>query len=600
MKNDVVKSIYDYLRLHDVSIDDISDIDTSFQTNPTLILGNIFKENILYCDSEIVDSVSIYKWLLLKHVELTKGEWELSKLEIVDHDKDERCGYDEIILKFNSFGDSIQLTISDIDSDYISPNFFDNLNSFSSKYLKGTFKLLETLDQTLAIIYLYGNVLDVVNSLLKSEELARALCAVGNSEYLSVVYNNLGDVPSELCQHFGVELSDKVIDQEETILEDNESIETVDDEAPDSINQRFLDHVYKGNIELTKNDLHEGADVDFMDDIYGGPPIKIAVEQNNFSIVKLLVEHGADVNKKSYYSALSLAALINKNEEITKYLLNHGANPNSYLHSASILNHACYNTDPDTEKAIPLTENDVEIVKLLLNAGADTNGNRGDCPPSPINTPIKANDLNIVQLLLSHGAKLTTMPVLVSAIYCTEQGNHEMLKLLLENGWKPTPKKAKDKYPASPLNYAVASGFIDIVKLLIEYKVNLNYVPNYCPNDMYTSSCHEIHPVSLAIKSNQYEILELLLKNAASPDGSIKRTSIYDVSPIIVAASKNDLIALDLLLQYKVDVNKYNFSIIGEFINFSNQTALDIAIGKGHSEMIKVLNENGAVRREAL
>ncbi|ORY38048.1 ankyrin [Neocallimastix californiae] len=53
------------------------------------------------------------------------------------------------------------------------------------------------------------------------------------------------------------------------------------------------------------------------------------VENGNEAIVKYLVEHGADVNKKDNYGENSLfKACRSGNEAIVKYLVEHGANIN--------------------------------------------------------------------------------------------------------------------------------------------------------------------------------------------------------------------------------------------------------------------------------
>jgi len=83
-------------------------------------------------------------------------------------------------------------------------------------------------------------------------------------------------------------------------------------------------------------------------------PLTIACEKNNETIIKLLVEHGADVNVLADNKTPLLLAYRNNNESILKYLVEHGAVKNM------VLKLAC----KDGKEA---------IVKYLVEYGADVN-----------------------------------------------------------------------------------------------------------------------------------------------------------------------------------------------------------------------------------
>lgn len=123
------------------------------------------------------------------------------------------------------------------------------------------------------------------------------------------------------------------------------------------------------NLEKVKLLTEHGADINYSNFEYG-PVIAVAVSQECIDIVKYLVSQGVDpamtyTNGYSYsgksYSLLN-AAVGNKTTEIAEYLIEQGAD---------------INTQTDSVSGLPLifvalrSEN-IELLKLLIEKGADT------------------------------------------------------------------------------------------------------------------------------------------------------------------------------------------------------------------------------------
>ena len=123
------------------------------------------------------------------------------------------------------------------------------------------------------------------------------------------------------------------------------------------------------NLEKVKLLTEHGADINYSNFEYG-PVIAVAVSQGCIDIVKYLVSQGVDpamtyTNGYSYsgksYSLLN-AAVRNKTTEIAEYLIEQGAD---------------INTQTDSVSGLPLifvalrAEN-IELLKLLIEKGADT------------------------------------------------------------------------------------------------------------------------------------------------------------------------------------------------------------------------------------
>ncbi len=168
------------------------------------------------------------------------------------------------------------------------------------------------------------------------------------------------------------------------------------------------------------------------------PPLINVICHSLVDEVKLLLELGADptIHHNKLYP-LSLA-IENENIDIIRLLLEHRVNPNLY-HEMSPLDTAI---DKENEP----------IIALLVPYGAMLNKHK------KLNTVIDHNKISIMMCLLNH--------------------NYEM--------------------GSAPLNYAIKTDNIEIVRLLIQYKVPLN------------NSLH------CACRFKNMEIVQLLLDNKAN------------------------------------------------------------------------------------
>jgi ankyrin repeat protein len=125
-----------------------------------------------------------------------------------------------------------------------------------------------------------------------------------------------------------------------------------------------------------------------------------SVSARNISIVKLLLDHGADINSKDCggQSVLSSAVIYNSDESIVRLLLEHGADIHAKdYYGKSVL------AGSVVQKSV--SGGNISIVKLLLDHGAEVNSTDrfGD---SALSDAVRQWDRNqyIVRLLLAYGA----------------------------------------------------------------------------------------------------------------------------------------------------------------------------------------------------
>ena len=124
-------------------------------------------------------------------------------------------------------------------------------------------------------------------------------------------------------------------------------------------NQDIFTYVEDGNIQLVKNYINSGYNLNMQDD-NGNTLLIYSTFYNKIRIIELLLNAGANINKQNIngYTALIYAAR-NNNIEIIKLLLNAGADIDKQ------------NKSGDTALIYAAFRNNLEIVEILLDYGAD-------------------------------------------------------------------------------------------------------------------------------------------------------------------------------------------------------------------------------------
>lgn len=160
----------------------------------------------------------------------------------------------------------------------------------------------------------------------------------------------------------------------------------------DLASEEFLNAVQNNKKHVVKAFIGAGIDVNGKDK-YGNTALMKAAMEGHKKIVKMLVNAGAQVNNKNGadYTALKFA-IGGKYKDIVKILLEHDAD----LH------------DQDDWGITPLMEailrkSDKEIVKMLIDAGADVNHRNKDSNTALIWAAANGNK-DIVKMLIDAGA----------------------------------------------------------------------------------------------------------------------------------------------------------------------------------------------------
>lgn len=146
---------------------------------------------------------------------------------------------------------------------------------------------------------------------------------------------------------------------------------------------------YADDVEAAQLLLDRGAFAD-GDVGEGGTVLSYAAEGGNIDVVKLLIDHGADVNAPGELGITPLHRA--KNAEIAQLLIDHGANVHGDCCDTPLLS-AVWNDKND-------------IVKILIDHGADVNAKDID-GHTPLDIAIERGQDEIAALLREHGGVAT-------------------------------------------------------------------------------------------------------------------------------------------------------------------------------------------------
>lgn len=196
-------------------------------------------------------------------------------------------------------------------------------------------------------------------------------------------------------------------------------------------------------------------------------PLIRAARQRNETMVKILIEEGrADVNVKDRDGTTALLHSIStENISMVRILLERGADMNTKNNSGEsalfITVKYCYNQLDD-------------LMKLLLQSGADVNTTNNE--GRSVLTMAVYGSLEGVELLLENGADVNIIDDEGSTALskALERGETAIAELLLRSGAQIEPAIEKFRLQDMPLVWAVTNRNELLVKLLVKYGADLN------------------------------------------------------------------------------------------------------------------------------
>jgi ankyrin repeat domain-containing protein 50 len=348
-----------------------------------------------------------------------------------------------------------------------------------------------------------------------------------------------------------------------------------------------------GISSLVKLLLQSGADINASDENHGNA-LQAAAEKGHEHVVQLLIESGAEINLQGgeYGTALQAAAF-HGYESIVQLLLDNGANVhlqggcwgNALQGAIQGGNRAVIETildkGPDVNAeggfyGTPLQaaaqEGDLAVFKLLLDKGASVNVDAG-LHGNPLQAACERGRLACAKMLVKRGADVNARGgfhgnALQAAGY---SGNAELIVFLLENGAQINTLGSH----GSVLRAAAWRGGCSLIDLLLQHGAEID-----AGNPRHDTA------LQAAAAKGHVDATELLLERGANANRRGGRFGSVIQAAAMAGSSSPDRSTTASLLAHGADVNIQG----GKYPN-----ALQAAIAEGDIHIVNLLLRHGAL-----
>lgn len=171
-------------------------------------------------------------------------------------------------------------------------------------------------------------------------------------------------------------------------------------------------------------------------------------------------------------------------------------------------------------------------------------------------------------------------------LFCAaKQGKTDIVKYLLDRGADP---RIENHYGVNALWIPTQKGLIEVVELLLHAGAEVDAAP-------YGSIADDLNitgwtPLYVAVKSQQIDIVNLLLQYGANPNTMTR----YGSTPFLLTAEICDLNLMKACLEAGADIDFAPSGPDADDLNVTGQTALFMCALKDFVDGVKFLIEKGA------
>ena len=350
------------------------------------------------------------------------------------------------------------------------------------------------------------------------------------------------------------------------------------------INEKLIQSVQENNKTKVKSLLEKGADVNFSYPA-ADPALLIACENPDADMVKMLLDHGADIYRTGYkkrkYLDKDIEIYYNR---IDDYVPLEIAAQNGHTNIVDLL--------LEKEKSMGSRDaslTDRALIKAAKNGHIDT-----------VSLLIKTKKAANLQTDLTETAisdpksnkELEGDKGVESALISAVNGNQEdVVKYLLKNGGDVN---SQDRLGGDLLIEAAMNNNLSMVKMLFKNgaDIKLHEQRANAYSVRMNSRAEKVQfntALAVATEKNNIEMVDLLLKKGADTKQIltyVKRDDVYNFTPLSVAAKKGHNEIAKKLIDHGADVNFYDYR--------EKNSCLTHAVKNGHTKITKLLLDNGA------
>lgn len=251
---------------------------------------------------------------------------------------------------------------------------------------------------------------------------------------------------------------------------------------------------YRGHQEIVKELVQAGADVNLQNG--ENAPLTVAYMNNNFKVVQELIKAGAVPNPADKETTPLLAANIMHNLRFLEELIDTRAG--QYLSNVEIcLKEGNVKENPFLLRAACM-KGQLDIVKKLINAGADVN--QSDGSQKPLTAACMWGHLSVIKVMIKAGASVNQSVGKETPLTAACAAGHlNVVQELIKEG--ADLNRCDDNH--TPLTVASYEGHQSIVKALIQAGADVNQ------KDKDTT------PLEAALRNRHLSIVEELRKAGA-------------------------------------------------------------------------------------
>lgn len=321
------------------------------------------------------------------------------------------------------------------------------------------------------------------------------------------------------------------------------------------LNLNLFNAVAEGSIDMIKEFISNGFNVNEQDPD-GNSLLAKACICDHSELVKFLIDAGADLNiANNKGQTVLMHACSNRNSEMAKLLIDAGAD-------------VVIETRPSALK-IAIEQDLSDIVKLLIDRGANPNNVLVEKYHSPLEIYAKRGNIELVNLLIQKAIAIRKFDEYCNKalILAASNGHKEVVKMLLENG---ADVSFVSNSGDTALMAAAWTGHKEVVVMLLENGADVSIVSKWGHTAL-----------ALAAENGHEGVVRILLAHGACVD------AVNDISStaLMLAANSGHKEVVEALIENGADVNA---------VNKSGNTALIVAASEGHEEVVGLLLEKGA------
>ncbi|RPB06371.1 ankyrin [Morchella conica CCBAS932] len=335
---------------------------------------------------------------------------------------------------------------------------------------------------------------------------------------------------------------------------------------------------YTYSVDIASFLLDFGVNIDGCCKEEPKTPLQLAINNGKWGVIKFLLTREADA-EMAYgdppCTPLQAVALGRYKDSVrlASLLLDSGVNIEG-----------CCKEEPQTPLELAMNNGNFEILKLLIDRGANILKAGYD---KPFYKPLQIaamgrfeHSLNFAQFLLDQGANIersyiNELEPRAPLELAIEGGDHKMIALLLARGANPE-SASYGKPSCTPLQRAAMGLFDDSIGLAKCLLENGAKVEGNCRKERRM-------PLELAMEGSNFEMIEVLIKAGADPSHGYRYTPLQRVA---MGNLSNSTLVANLLLAGKPNVEGCSEQ--------EPRTPLQIAIDNRDHEMVQILLGLGA------